>query len=221
MAPLLTKFVVVVIASSAGVAAAFRPASTFVRPSTQVKESFGFDFAEDSYENTPEVILGEANYKQWVNKIEDNSFLNRKYNALRRVNELDLLGATADAGILSKLEKQGLDLETIEKLLPLAEQFGLLSLVANNQQILLNGVAPLLVEPAPLLLPIVAGALDVGPPAFFLAAGGCAGLEALLLANNVELPFVGLSAGVTLGLLLVPLTVVFGGVGVALGNLKK
>ena len=41
--------------------------SSIARPSTTaLSESFGFDFAEDSYENTPEVILGEANYKQWV-----------------------------------------------------------------------------------------------------------------------------------------------------------
>ena len=49
------------------------------RPSTTaLPESFGFDFAEDSYENTPEVILGEANYKQWINKVDKNAFLNRQ-----------------------------------------------------------------------------------------------------------------------------------------------
>jgi hypothetical protein len=134
---------------------------------------------------------------------------------------LELLKATADAGILSKLEKNGLDLATIEKLLPVAEELGLLSLVGKNQQLLVNGAAPLLVEGAPLLLPVVAGALEVGPAAFFLAAATCAGLEAYLFANNVEVPLVGLSAGVVLGLLLVPLGVVSGGVGIALNNLKK
>ena len=29
-------------------------------------------------ENTPDVILGEANYKQWVSTVNDNSFLNRQ-----------------------------------------------------------------------------------------------------------------------------------------------
>jgi len=144
-----------------------------------------------------------------------------QYNVIRRVRELDLLGQTAELGILSKLEKQGLDLATIESLLPQAEKLGLLSLVANNQQLLINLVAPLLVEPAPLLLPAIAGALDVGPSAFYLAAATLAGTEAFLLVNNVEVPFVGLSAGVLLGLLLVPLTVVTGGLGVALASAGK
>lgn len=140
---------------------------------------------------------------------------------LRRVRELDLLKATADNGILSKLEAQGLDFETIEEILPLAEKLGLLSLAGNNQQLLVNGVAPLLVEGAPLLLPLVAGALAVGAPAFYLAAAGTAGLEAFLLSSHIEVPFVGLSAGSVLGLLLVPATVVLAGAGAALGSLKK
>jgi hypothetical protein len=147
--------------------------------------------------------------------------LRAQYNVIRRVRELDLLKATAENGILSKLEAQGLDLETIEEILPLAEQLGLLSLAGNNQQLLVNGVAPLLVEGAPVLLPLVAGALAVGPPAFYLAAAGTATLEAYLLATHAEIPFVGLSAGAVLGLLLVPATVVLAGVGTALGSLKK
>jgi hypothetical protein len=55
-----------------------QPSAVVVRPSTALPESFGFDFAEDSYENTPEVILGEANYKQWINKVDKNAFLNRQ-----------------------------------------------------------------------------------------------------------------------------------------------
>jgi hypothetical protein len=122
---------------------------------------------------------------------------------------------------LSKLDSLGVDLETIEKLLPLADELGLLSVVGNNQQLLLNGVAPLLVEGAPLILPVVAGALAAGPPAFFLAAGGSFALEAYLLANDVEVPFVGLPAGVVLGLLLVPLGAISGALGIALNNIKK
>ena len=109
----------------------------------------------------------------------------------------------------------------LEKLLPLAEEYGLLSLAANNQQLLVNLVAPVLVEGAPFLLPVVAGALEVGPPAFFLGAAGFAGIEFLLVANDVEVPFVGLPAGVVAGLLLVPLTIASTGAGVALGSLKK
>ena len=144
-----------------------------------------------------------------------------QYNVIRRVRELDLLQATIDAGVLSKLEKNGLDLAKLEQLLPLAEELGLLSLAANNQQLLINLVAPILVEGAPFLLPVVAGALEVGPPAFFLAAGGFSALEYYLIANDVEVPFVGLPAGVVAGLLLVPLTIASAGAGVALGSLKK
>jgi len=82
-------------------------------------------------------------------------------------------------------------------------------------------VAPLLVEGAPLLLPAVAGALEVGPPAFFLGAAVFGGLEAALISSGAEVPFIGLPAGAVAGLLLVPLTVALGGVGVALGSLKK
>jgi Protein of unknown function (DUF1118) len=137
------------------------------------------------------------------------------------VRELDLLQATIDAGVLSKLEKNGLDLATIEKLLPLAEEYGLLSLAANNQQLLVNLVAPLLVEGAPFLLPVVAGALEVGPAAFYLAAAGAAGLDAYLFATDAEVPFIGLSAGAVGGLVLIPLAVLSAVAGTALASLKK
>jgi len=201
----------------------FAPRATVntVQKTTALQESFGFDFAEDQAENTPDVILGEANYKQWVGENIDNSFLNRQYNVVRRVRELDLLALTAEYGILAKLEKNGLDLKTVEGLLPIAEDLGLLSLVGNNQQLLVNGVAPLLIEPAPLLLPVIAGALDKGPSAFFAAAAVTGGLEAFLLASGSEVPFIGLSSGLVLGLLLVPLTAVTAGLGAGLASVKK
>lgn len=86
---------------------------------------------------------------------------------------------------------------------------------------MINGVAPIAVEGAPLLLPVVAGALDIGPSAFFLAAAAFGGLDAYLFASGAEVPFIGLSAGAVLGLLLIPLTVVSAGAGVALGSLKN
>jgi hypothetical protein len=140
---------------------------------------------------------------------------------IRRVRELDLLQATIDTGLLSSLEKQGLDLAKLEELLPLLEKFGLLSIVANNQQLLVNLVAPLLVEGAPLLLPVVAGAVNVGPSAFYLGAAGIVGAEIALAVNNVDVPFIGLPAAGVLGLLLVPLAVASAGAGVALASLKK
>ena len=128
---------------------------------------------------------------------------------------------TTDNGILSKLEAQGLDLDTIEDLLPVLEDLGLLSLVGKNQQLLINLVAPLLIEPAPLLIPVVAGAIGAGPSAFYAASAAFLGLDAFLFANDVEVPFVGLPAGAVAGLLLVPLGIISGAAGVALGSLKK
>jgi hypothetical protein len=144
-----------------------------------------------------------------------------QYNVVRRVRELDLLGKTAELGILSKLEKNGVDLATLESILPKLEELGALSLVANNQQLLINGIAPLLVEPAPLLLPAVAGALDVGPAAFFGLAAVLAGAEGYLVVNGVEVPFVGLPAGAIAGLLLVPLAGVAAAAGALLSSAKK
>lgn len=220
MAPLSNVLLVSAACLTTSVSA-FAPKPVTSVPKTIVQESFGFDFAEDQTENSDPLLLGEARYKQWVGTTNDNSFLNRQYNIVRRIREKDLLAQTVELGLLSKLEKNGLDLATLESLLPQLEKLGLLSLVANNQQLLINGVAPLLIEPAPLLLPAIAGALDIGPPAFFGLAAALAGTEFYLLANNVEIPFVGLSAGVFLGLLLVPLTGVAAGAGVALGSLKK
>lgn len=119
------------------------------------------------------------------------------------------------------MEKNGLDLVTIEKLLPVIEELGLLGVAANNQQLLINALGFLVIEGSPFILPVIAGALEVGPSAFYLASAGAFGLDALLLANNVEVPFLGLSAGVVLGLLLVPVGVATGGVGYALSNLNK
>jgi len=144
-----------------------------------------------------------------------------QYNVIGRVRELNLLQQTADAEILTKLEKNGVDLRTLESLLPTLESLGLLSFAANNQQLLINGVAPIVVEGAPLLLPLVAGALEVGPTAFYLAAALSAATEFYLVANDVEVPLIGLPAGALFGLLLVPLTVISGGVGVALAAAKK
>jgi hypothetical protein len=75
MAPLVNLLAVL---ATVGVACAFSPAGVSSRPSTRLSESFGFDFAEDSYANTPDILTGEANYKQWVKRVDDNSFLNRK-----------------------------------------------------------------------------------------------------------------------------------------------
>lgn len=229
MAPLSTTLLLAASATS-GLVSAYAPVSSFgasrqagsFRPTkTAVFENFGLDFAEDQAENTPDIILGEANLKQWTGTVNENSFLNRQYNILGRVRELGLLKQTVDLGVLSKLEKNGVDLKTLEGLLPALESAGLLSVAGNNQQLLINLAAPLLIEPAPFLLPAVAGALEVGPPAFFLAAATVLAAEGGLVVNHVMVPFIGLPADVLLGLLLVPLAVVLGGLGAALASAKK
>ena len=79
----MVKLASVTCALLAGSVTAFAPSSSVVSNSRSAAidplyENFGFSFAEDQAENTPDVILGEANYKQWVGEIQDNSFLNRQ-----------------------------------------------------------------------------------------------------------------------------------------------
>lgn len=84
MAPLSSLLTAAALASTAGVTSAFSVSSSIVsatsRPTstTQLFENFGFDFAEDQVENTPQLILGEANYKKWVNSVDPNNMLNRQ-----------------------------------------------------------------------------------------------------------------------------------------------
>jgi hypothetical protein len=54
------------------------PQSAIRQRSTQLWESFGFEYAEDTYGNQPDLLRGEAEYKQWMNKIDNNNMLNRK-----------------------------------------------------------------------------------------------------------------------------------------------
>lgn len=156
---------------------------------------------------------------KFITTVDDNSFKNRQYNILERTRELDLLTKTAESGLLSALEKQGVDLETIEGLLPAADKFGALEIVANNQQLLLNGLAFFLVEGAPFLLGPLAGAVSVGPPAFYLAPAAAILAEVTLVTSHAT--FLNLDAGFFAGLLLVPLGGIFAALGVALASAKK
>lgn len=90
---------------------------------------------------------------------------------------MKLLTVTAESGLLEALEAKGLTLSQVEKLLPLADDLGLLPLAYKNKDLLL-GAAPLLLEPAPLLLPILASIVRTPASTFsglgfaLLAAGG-------------------------------------------------
>ena len=76
MAPLKILF----FALTASVATAFAPASFTKAPAstTQLQETFGLGLGEDTYENQPDLLKGEQEYKQYVNKISEENMLNRK-----------------------------------------------------------------------------------------------------------------------------------------------
>lgn len=74
MAPLK----LILVAATAGLANAFAPAGVSGRQSLQLHESFGLGVGEDTYENQPDLLKGEAEYKQYVNRINEDNMLNRK-----------------------------------------------------------------------------------------------------------------------------------------------
>jgi hypothetical protein len=84
MAPLKVFLLVV---ATASVATAFAPAGSSSRTklssspsssSTQLFESFGLGLGEDTYENQPDLLKGEQEYKQYANRINEDNMLNRK-----------------------------------------------------------------------------------------------------------------------------------------------
>ncbi len=93
---------------------------------------------------------------------------------------MKLLSVTADSGLLQALEAKGVTLSQLEKLLPVVDNLGLLPLVSQKKDLLLS-LAPLLIEPAPLLLPLVASILTT-PSTNFLVPG-----YALLAGSAYEL----------------------------------
>lgn len=66
--------------SVVGMTTAFAPVAQVARPaaSTQLQESFGLGLGEDTYENQPDLLKGEQEYKQYVNRINEENMLNRK-----------------------------------------------------------------------------------------------------------------------------------------------
>ena len=71
---MMKLFVLALLSSS--VSAFVGPSS--VRPATKLYENFGLDLGEDTYANQPALLGGEAQYKQWMDKINDNAFVNRQ-----------------------------------------------------------------------------------------------------------------------------------------------
>jgi hypothetical protein len=176
-----------------------------------LNENFGLSIGEDPIENTPRSLLGEANYRNFVAEYDPNALLNggKQYNIVERIRELKLLKLTAESGLLEALEKKGLTLSGVEKLLPIIDDFGLLPLVSKNKELLL-AVAPLLIEPAPALLPLLASILRT-PPSTFLYSG-----LALIAAGGYEVTDNALLLGAPLVLLGLPLTVLGGVLGLSI-----
>ena len=127
--------------------------------------------AENPEENTPREIFGEVAYKTFVAETVPDGLLVRgdNYNIIERVRELKLLTLTAESGLLEALEAKGLTLSQVEKLLPVADNLGLLNLAVKNKNLLLSA-APLLIEPAPALIPVVTSLLKT-PPSLFSGLG--------------------------------------------------
>jgi hypothetical protein len=150
-----------------------------------VYENFFLPIGEDPAENTPAQLYGEVAYKNFVTTYNPEGLIvgGAKYDAITRIRQLKLLSLTAESGLLEALEAKGVTLSQIEKLLPLADDLGVLPLVSANKGLILS-ILPLLIEPAPLLLPILVSVLKTDSTLFLngglalLAAGGYEGVLA-------------------------------------------
>ena len=86
MSPLMKLFTLAVTAS---VAVAFTPSVSRVQPTpstTQLYEDFGLGLGEQTYENQPDLLKGEQEYKQYINRINEDNLLNEKVRATQRAN---------------------------------------------------------------------------------------------------------------------------------------
>lgn len=165
-----------------------------------LNENFGLKIAEDPVVNTDRTILGEVAYKSFVESYDPKALLIGKYDIVERIRELKLLSLTVDSGLLDALADRGLTLSQVEKLLPLVDDLGLLPLLVKNKDLIVS-LAPLIIEPAPVLLPVVKSVIST-PPSTFLFTGltivTLGGFEAI--TDNVFL-------GAPLALLGLPLAV--------------
>jgi hypothetical protein len=164
-----------------------------------VNENFFLDIAEDPAKNTPQQIFGEVTYKNFVGQYEPDALILGNYDIIARVRELKLLTATADAGLLEALEEKGLTLSQVEKLLPVIDSLGLLPLLVQNKDLVLSA-APLLIEPAPALLPILVSIIKTPASSFTVPGGVLVALGAYESLDNVVL-------GVLVALLGAPLLI--------------
>jgi hypothetical protein len=114
---------------------------------------------------------------------------------IERVRELKLLKFTAESGLLEALEAKGLTLSKVEKLLPLVDNLGLLPLLVKNKNLVLS-IAPLAIEPATALLPILVGLLR-NPSSVLLPGAGLVALGGFATVSDsglIGIPLVLLGA---------------------------
>ncbi len=132
--------------------------------STQVQESFGFDFAEDQAENTDLTILGERRLKEeFIRSYKPTATVleGKPYPVFQEVQEKKLLSGTVNSGLLRALDDLGLGLGDVEKLLPVIDKAGVLGLVRKNLPLAIIATGYILIEPAPFLLPVLGALLAV------------------------------------------------------------
>ena len=82
------------LAITASVAVAFSPSTSRVQTvpsSTQLYEDFGLGLGEQTYENQPDLLKGEQEYKQYVNRINEDNMLNKKVRYSLRIKILFLI----------------------------------------------------------------------------------------------------------------------------------
>lgn len=183
-------FIALLVALCASCSHAFqslRSANSIRSTNTRVNENFGFKFAEDPYENTPDTILGEVNLKDGFVKSykPDALLLSNDDDLIVKIRKNQLLKTTVESGLLEALEAQGLSLSQVEKLLPIVDDLGLLPLAVKNKDLVLS-LAPLIVDTAFLGLPLAAGVVGTSPSTYSTIAFGCfalAGYEGVAQGN--------------------------------------
>ena len=191
-------------APSAALVAPVAPLSTSQRQRTRVQESFGFDFAEDQAENTADGILGERRLKEeFIRSYKPTATVieGKPYRLFQEVQDKKILSATAESGLLGALDDLGLTLSDVEKLLPVVDKSGVLGLAKNNLPLAIVATGYLLIEPAPILIPVLGAALAV-------PTGVWTGLAAATTAAEVGLVATGDDS--LLPLLLAPLLLLSG-----------
>lgn len=140
---------------------------------------------------------------------------------LERTDEVGLLTKLANTGLLRKASNAGVKFADLEPLLKLADDQGLLYVLDAVSEDALP-LLPTLVETAPAVLPLAAGALSIPAPLYFLLALGCplGAYEITQIIPDDTVVNIALQT-----LLAVPLAtafpVLFGGVGVVAGKIQS